>query len=88
MMTNLENNEDNKYLKKFIENVKELHDDDKKQEILKELIKLNEKKGKISVQILSEKFNYDSIKLAAFLEELILTGKLNALKKDEVIEFL
>lgn len=76
------------YKIKFINQVKDLHDDDKKMEILNQIIKVSKERKRITIKKLSENLNYDFIKLTTFLEELILTEKINAVKKNDVIEFL
>ena len=88
MSLNPKEEQNNEYKKKFIERVKDLHDDDKKLEILNQIIKISKEKKQININKLSENLNYEFNRLTAFLEELILTGKINAIKKADVIEFL
>ena len=76
------------YKAKFINNIKDLHDDEKKIDILNQIIKISKEKKRININKLSEDLNYEFIKLIAFLEELILTEKIDAIIKKDVIEFL
>ena len=88
MSLNPNKEKNDEFKEKFIERVKDLHDDDKKLQILDEIIKISKESKSISVSDLSKKLDYEVTKLAAFLEELILTDKINALKKGDMIEFL
>ncbi|MHA1798869.1 MAG: PCI domain-containing protein [Candidatus Helarchaeota archaeon] len=81
--------EKNEKLKNIIiDKIKDLHEDDAKVKILEEIIDISKSINKITVSDLSKKLNHEIEDLETFLEELILTEKINAKKENNVIFFL
>ena len=66
----------------------ELHDNEKKIEMLQKLKEISKDKKEISIMELSKLLDFNVDKLNIFLEELILTDKIKAKIDDEIISFL
>jgi len=88
-LTNTPNNTKNgKNTIPMEQEIRGLHDEEKKVQVFKELKKFNNTTKQISVKELSKIVKYDVPKLTIFLEELILADKINAKMLDDVISFL
>ena len=68
--------------------IRGLHDDEKKIKVYEEILKISKNTKEITLIDLSKKVNYEPIKLDIFIEELILADKINAKKETDVISFL
>ena len=67
--------------------IRGLHDDEKKIKVYTEIIKVSESTKEITILELSKIVSYEPSKLNIFIEELILADKINAKKKDDIISF-
>ena len=67
--------------------IRGLHDDEKKIKVYHDILKISKSTKEISVSELSKIVNYEPSKLNIFLEELILADKIKAKKNVDVISF-
>ena len=88
MTDTIKSNKNRKNKTPMEEEILELHDYEKKIQVLNELLKISKTTKEITVLTLSKMINFEVTKLNIFLEELILADKINARIINDVISFL